>query len=103
AGAGRYAPSPSGDLHLGNLRTAMLAWLYARSTGRDFYLRIDDLDRDRDAGAADRQIDDLRALGLDWQGEPVLQHQRGEAHRAAIDDLRARGLTFECTCTRREI
>ncbi|MEU1985165.1 tRNA glutamyl-Q(34) synthetase GluQRS [Nocardia sp. NPDC019395] len=102
AGAGRYAPSPSGDLHLGNLRTALLAWLFARSTGRRFVLRIDDLDRVR-PGAEQRQLSDLAALGLDWDG-PVL-HQSDRLHRydEAVDRLTAAGLTYECFCTRREI
>lgn len=103
AGSGRYAPSPSGDLHLGNLRTAMLAWLFARSTGRRFLMRIEDLDRARDAGAAERQLADLAALGLDWDGEPVRQTERAAEHEAAIARLDAAGLVYECTCTRREI
>ncbi|MGI8394348.1 tRNA glutamyl-Q(34) synthetase GluQRS [Leucobacter sp. Z1108] len=102
-GAGRYAPSPSGDLHLGNLRTAMLAWLCARSSNRAFLMRIEDLDRARDAGAAIRQLADLRALGLDWDGEPVIQSDRAPAHNAAIAQLLDAGLVYECTCTRREI
>ena len=73
-GAGRYAPSPTGDLHLGNLRTAVLAWLFARSTGRRFLLRIEDLDASRvRPGLAERQRADLAALGLDFDGEPVVQ------------------------------
>ena len=79
AGAGRFAPSPSGDLHLGNLRTAMLAWLFARSTGRRFLIRIEDLDRVR-AGAEHRQLEDLAALGLAWDTEVV--HQSGRLHRS---------------------
>lgn len=102
-GAGRYAPSPSGDLHLGNLRTALLAWLFARSTGRQFFMRIEDIDRDRDAGAASRQLRDLSAIGLDWDGEPVLQRSRTTDHEGAITLLSQRGQVYECTCTRREI
>lgn len=102
-GAGRYAPSPSGDLHLGNLRTAMLAWLCARSSNRAFLMRIEDLDRARDAGAAIRQLADLEALGIDWDGEPVIQSDRAPAHDAAIAQLGDAGLVYECTCTRREI
>ena len=63
-GAGRYAPSPSGDLHLGNLRTAILAWLLARQEGLRFVMRIEDLDRVR-PGAAEQQLADLKSLGLD--------------------------------------
>lgn len=100
--AGRFAPSPSGDLHLGNLRTALLAWLAARSTGRRFVLRIDDLDRVQ-PGAAERQLADLDALGIDWDGAPVRQSDRGASYQAAIEQLITTGLTFPCFCTRREI
>ncbi|MFD4183019.1 tRNA glutamyl-Q(34) synthetase GluQRS [Rhodococcus sp. NPDC058514] len=102
SGAGRFAPSPSGDLHLGNLRTAMLAWLFARSTGRRFLMRIEDLDRVR-VGAEARQLDDLAALGLDWDGPVVRQSARLPLYGAAIDKLTAAGRTYECFCTRREI
>ncbi|MEV0342968.1 tRNA glutamyl-Q(34) synthetase GluQRS [Nocardia sp. NPDC050713] len=101
-GAGRYAPSPSGDLHLGNLRTALLAWLFARSSGRRFLMRIDDLDRVR-PGAAERQLADLAAIGLDWDGPVVRQSERLPHYDAAIERLTAAGLTYECYCTRREI
>lgn len=100
--AGRYAPSPSGDLHVGNLRTALLAWLFARSTDRDFLMRVDDLDRVRE-GAEQRQLADLAALGIDWDGPVSHQSDRLDGYVAAVDDLTARGLTFECFCTRREI
>ncbi|MFD6155723.1 tRNA glutamyl-Q(34) synthetase GluQRS [Nocardia sp. NPDC060256] len=101
-GAGRYAPSPSGDLHLGNLRTALLAWAFARSTGRRFLLRVEDLDRVR-AGAEQRQLDDLAAIGLDWDGPVVRQSERLPYYQDAIDRLTAAGLTYECFCTRKEI
>lgn len=100
--AGRFAPSPSGDLHVGNLRTALLAWLFARSSGRRFVLRVEDLDRVAE-GAEQRQLDDLRALGLDWDGEVVHQSERTDRYERAIDQLVAEGRTFECFCTRREI
>ena len=102
SGAGRYAPSPSGDLHLGNLRTAVLAWVLARRTGRAFHLRVEDLDRVRD-GAEQRQLEDLAALGLDWDGEVMRQSARGEAYETAIDQLLAGDHVYECCCTRREI
>ncbi|WP_129656520.1 tRNA glutamyl-Q(34) synthetase GluQRS [Rothia halotolerans] len=101
-GAGRYAPSPSGDLHLGNLRTALLAWLFARGTGRRFLLRIEDLDRVQE-GVAERQVEDLAALGIDWDAEPLVQSARSEAYAGAVEQLRDRGLVYECYCTRREI
>lgn len=98
--AGRYAPSPSGDLHVGNLRTALLAWLFARSAGRDFLLRIEDLDTARTAdGAEARQLADLAALGLDWDGDVVRQSERTDRYAAALDRLDV----YECYCTRREI
>lgn len=102
-GAGRYAPSPSGDLHLGNLRTALLAWLFARASGRRFLIRIEDLDRARDAGSAERQLDDLERLGLDWDEDPVRQTARIDAYERAIARLEEQGLVYACTCTRRDI
>ncbi len=90
---GRYAPSPTGDLHLGNLRTALLAWLFARSQGARFLVRLEDLDAGRvRPGFAERQLADLAALGLDWDGEVVVQSDRGGAYGAAIAGLRAAGL-----------
>ena len=75
--AGRYAPSPSGDLHFGNLRTALLAWLFARSTGRRFVVRVEDVDTQRSSEeSAQRQLEDLQALGIDWDGEVIRQQDR---------------------------
>ncbi|NLE80941.1 MAG: tRNA glutamyl-Q(34) synthetase GluQRS [Rhodococcus sp.] len=101
-GAGRFAPSPSGDLHLGNLRTALIAWLFARATDRRFLLRVEDLDRVRE-GSRQRQLDDLAALGLDWDGEVLDQSARLEHYEKAITQLRDAGRTYECFCTRKEI
>jgi glutamyl-tRNA synthetase len=100
--AGRFAPSPSGALHVGNLRTAILAWLFARSTGRRFILRVEDLDRAR-AGAEAEQLRDLAAVGVDWDGPVVRQTERSRHYDQAIARLAAAGLTYECFCTRREI
>lgn len=100
--AGRFAPSPSGELHVGNLRTAILAWLFARSTGRRFLLRVEDLDRAR-AGAEAVQLRDLAAVGVTWDGGVVRQTDREPLYTAAIGQLAAAGLTYECFCTRREI
>lgn len=100
--AGRFAPSPSGELHVGNLRTAVLAWLFARSTGRDFLLRIEDLDRAR-SGAEAVQLRDLAAVGITWDGPVVRQTSRLALYDDAIGRLTADGLTYECFCTRREI
>ena len=99
-GAGRYAPSPSGDLHFGNLRTALLAWLFARSTGRRFVVRVEDIDKQRSSQeAAERQLADLRALGLDWDGEVIYQHDRDAAYEQALAQLP----TYECYCSRKDI
>ena len=103
-GAGRYAPSPSGDLHFGNLRTAVLAWLFARSTGRQFLMRVEDIDSQRSSlESAQRQLGDLAALGLDWDGEVVYQSQRFPRYDAVIADLADRGLVYECYCSRKDI
>jgi glutamyl-tRNA synthetase len=100
--AGRFAPSPSGDLHVGNLRTGLLAWLFARSTGRDFLMRIEDLDRVR-PGAEERQLADLRAIGIEWDGPLVRQSDRAGLYADAVARLRADGLVYECYCSRKEI
>ncbi|RLY95161.1 tRNA glutamyl-Q(34) synthetase GluQRS [Kocuria tytonicola] len=100
--AGRFAPSPSGDLHLGNLRTALAAWGFARTTGRRFLLRVEDLDRVK-PGAAERNVADLRAIGLDWDGPVDHQSRRIPHFLERVQELTAAGLTYECFCTRREI
>lgn len=103
-GAGRYAPSPSGDLHFGNLRTAVLAWLFARSTGREFYLRVEDIDTQRSQlSTAERQLADLAALGIDWDGEVAYQSERFELYDQALTGLAGRGLVYECYCSRKDI
>jgi glutamyl-tRNA synthetase len=99
---GRYAPSPTGDLHLGNLRTALLAWLFARSAGARFLVRMEDLDTGRvRAGYAEQQLADLAAIGIDWDGEVVYQSQRLDRYAEAIEALGDR--VYECYCTRAEI
>jgi glutamyl-tRNA synthetase len=101
---GRFAPSPTGVLHLGNLRTALLAWLFARSAGSRFLVRMEDLDTGRvRAGAAEQQLADLAALGLDWDGEVVFQSNRLDRYGEAIGRLQAAGRLYECFCTRAEI
>ncbi len=100
--AGRFAPSPTSDLHVGNLRTALVAWLLARTTGREFRLRVEDLDTQRVAAApevARRQLADLAAIGLDFDGEVVWQTRRLDAYAEAVGQLD----TYPCYCTRREI
>ena len=101
---GRYAPSPTGPLHLGNLRTALLAWLFARSRGARFSLRIEDLDPQRSRPEHEAgQLADLAALGVDWDDAPLRQSERGERYAEAVESLRAQGLVYECFCTRAEI
>ncbi|MCT9869988.1 tRNA glutamyl-Q(34) synthetase GluQRS [Paenarthrobacter aurescens] len=100
--AGRFAPSPSGELHVGNLRTAALAWLFAKSSARDFLLRVEDLDRAR-SGAEAEQLRDLQAIGVSWDAAVVRQTERAALYDEAISRLTADGRTYECFCTRREI
>ena len=89
---GRFAPSPTGELHLGNLRTALVAWLAARSTGGGFIVRMEDLDRVTSSVEHERrQLADLAAIGLDWDGDVVRQSERFERYREAIEVLDARG------------
>ncbi len=101
---GRFAPSPTGELHLGNLRTAAIAWLSARSAGRPFVMRVEDLDRVQSSPEHERrQLDDLASIGLDWDGDVVRQSERFDVYEEAIGQLRVAGLVYECFCSRREI
>ena len=97
---GRFAPSPTGVLHLGNLRTALLAWLFARSAGSGFVVRVEDLDTGRvRAGLAEQQLADLAAIGLDWDGAVWVQSERVAHYESALASLPV----YECFCTRAEI
>jgi glutamyl-tRNA synthetase len=109
---GRFAPSPTGRLHLGNARTALLAWLAARQHGGGFVLRVEDLDRDRVvAGAETALLRDLAWLGIDWDegpdrgggAGPYRQSERSARYDAAIDRLRVAGRVFPCACSRTEL
>ena len=100
--AGRFAPSPTGPLHLGNLRTALLAWLFARSTHRDFLLRVEDLDRVR-SGAEAQQLAELNALGLEFDAPPLRQSERFDLYLERVDFLDKQGLVYECFCSRKDI
>lgn len=109
---GRYAPSPTGRLHLGNLRTALLAWLHARLSCGQFILRIDDLDKPRNKpGSIEQIIDDLYWLGLDWDegpdigGEhgPYLQSARLDHYDAFFNRLKDGTLVFPCSCSRKDV
>jgi glutamyl-tRNA synthetase len=100
---GRFAPSPSGSLHLGNLRTALVAWCAARHAGGAFLVRMEDLTTGAVADRETEQLADLAALGLDHDGEVVRQSERRAHYDAAIDRLVDAGRTYDCFCSRREI
>lgn len=109
---GRFAPSPTGDLHLGSAATALVTWLAARKAGGELVLRIEDIDHPRVVpGAAERQMEDLRWLGLDWDEGPDVggsrgpyrQSERSDRYREALGALSRRGLTYLCDCSRAEI
>lgn len=109
---GRFAPSPTGNLHLGNARTALLAWLSVRAQGGTFVLRMEDLDKPRERpGAAERILRSLRWLGLDWDEGPdvggpygpYVQSERLARYDAAVDRLLAEGKAYVCWCSRKEI
>ncbi len=109
---GRFAPSPTGPLHLGNARTALLAWLDVRSRGGTLAMRVEDLDGPRvRPGLEARILEELRWLGLDWDEGPDVggaygpyrQSERGGHHAGALDRLRDQGLAYPCFCSRAEI
>ena len=101
---GRFAPTPSGRMHLGNAFSCLMAWLSVRSAGGRMVMRIEDLDpRAQDRERARLLMDDLLWLGLDWDEGPYYQSERGELYREAIAGLEARGLTYPCFCTRSEL
>ncbi|MEM6905039.1 MAG: glutamate--tRNA ligase family protein, partial [Pseudomonadota bacterium] len=100
----RFAPSPTGRLHLGHAFSALVAFERARAAGGRFLLRLEDLDRSRVRpeyyGAIEK---DLAWLGISWEAPVWRQSTRAEAYDAALEALTARGLTYVCTCTRRDI
>jgi len=101
---GRLAPSPTGAQHVGNARTYLLAWLSVRSQGGQLRLRIEDIDSPRvKPGAAQQALDDLRWLGLDWDGPVVVQSHDLRPYEAALRQLRAANQVYACTCTRGDI
>ncbi|HNS96760.1 MAG TPA: tRNA glutamyl-Q(34) synthetase GluQRS [Polyangiaceae bacterium] len=104
---GRFAPSPTGDLHLGGASTALCAWLAARSVGGSIVLRIEDIDTPRVRPDSEKHIlEDLRWLGLDWDEEPegiLHQSQRTRAYESALQQLENGGFTYPCDCSRKEI
>lgn len=102
--AGRFAPSPTGPLHLGSLLAAIGSYLDARTNGVPWLVRIEDLDTPRVVpGCADEQLRTLETFGFEWDGEVLFQSSRREAYREALAALAARGRTFACSCSRREL
>lgn len=100
----RFAPSPTGDLHVGGARAALFNWLYARKTGGKFLLRIEDTDAERSTEQALNSIlDSIKWLGLNWDGELVRQSERGELYRAAVKKLLDNGSAYRCYCTKEEL
>jgi glutamyl-tRNA synthetase len=101
---GRFAPSPTGSLHLGNLRTALVSWLQVRAQRGEWLVRMEDLDRVTASVDHERsQLADLASLGMVPDGTVVRQSERFDRYEAAIDTLRAQGRVYDCFCTRREI
>jgi len=99
---GRYAPSPTGRLHLGNLRTALISWWITRLQGGEWLLRIDDLDTPRNrSGAEESILADLRWLGLDWDGPVIRQSERRGLYASVLSALRRSGRLYPCRCSRR--
>ena len=100
----RFAPSPTGDLHVGGARAALFNWLYARKTGGKFLLRIEDTDAGRSSDEALESIlGSLKWLGLDWDEEPVFQSKRGQLYRDAVETLLSNGSAYRCFCTKEEL
>lgn len=101
---GRFAPSPTGRMHLGNVYSALLSWLSAKSQGGAWLLRIEDIDPQRSRQEfADQLMDDLRWLGLQWDEGPFYQSQRGAIYEECLAKLHDLGLTYPCYCTRADI
>jgi glutamyl-tRNA synthetase len=101
---GRLAPSPTGAQHVGNARTYLIAWLSARSRGGRVVLRIEDIDSPRvKPGAAEQTLDDLHWLGLDWDGDPLVQTSRLAIYQDALRELQRNELVYPCTCTRADV
>ena len=101
---GRFAPSPSGRMHLGNIFSALIAWLSVRAANGRMVLRIEDLDpRCADPERAEQIMADLHWLGLDWDEGPIYQHDRLEVYRTAVTELQDRGLVYPCFCSRAEL
>ncbi len=100
----RFAPSPTGFLHLGSARTALFNWAFARRHGGTFILRVEDTDRDRSTRESEAAVlEGMKWLGLDWDEGPFRQSERSERHREAIESLIAKGRAYRCICTRESL
>src|SRR5437763_6626359 len=100
----RFAPSPTGFLHIGGARTALFNWLYARGRGGKMLLRIEDTDRERSTQAAiDAILDGLSWLGIEWDGETVFQFARAARHREVAEQLLAAGRAYRCFASQEEL
>jgi len=100
----RFAPSPTGMLHIGGARTALFSWLYARHFGGEFVLRIEDTDQERSTDEATHVIlDGMKWLGLDWDGEPIYQGARKDLHVAAVEKLLTEGKAYKCYCSKEKL
>lgn len=101
---GRFAPSPTGRMHAGNIYAALMAWLVAKSQGGEIVLRIEDLDRERSKSQfIDAVQRDFEMLGLTWDKGPFFQHDRDEAYALAFEKLQEAGLVYSCYCTRADL
>ena len=101
---GRFAPSPTGPLHLGSLVAAVGSYLFAKRAGGRWLVRIEDIDTPRVVpGSAEEILATLRRYGLQWDGDVVWQSQRTALYEAALDTLRERGLVYDCACSRAEL
>ena len=101
---GRFAPSPTGPLHLGSLVAAVGSWLYARAEGGRWLVRMEDIDTPRVVpGSAEEILAALRRYGLEWDGEMVWQSRRTALYEAALHELRDKGLVYDCACSRAEL
>ena len=100
----RFAPSPTGDIHVGGARTALYSWLFARNQGGEFVLRIEDTDLERSTQQAiDAIIDGMKWLNLDWEQGPYFQTKRLDRYNAVIDDMLAQGTAYKCYCSKERL
>ena len=100
----RFAPSPTGFLHVGSARTALFNWAFARRHGGKLLLRIEDTDRDRSTPESERAvIEGLEWLGIDWDEGPLRQSEFADRHRAAVERLLANGRAYRCVCSAEQL